>query len=252
MEWLITNALTVLLLPVGMVLLVLLVALLFGWRRPLTAWKPIAIAFISLYVLSTQFVASGLLYLLEPAPREPTLDKSGQAIVVLGGGTYFNAPEYGNDTVTAETLARLRYAVRLHRLLGKPVLVSGGSPEGSPAAEGLLMKQVLLSDYQVPVQWVEQRSRNTLENARFSYRLLKPGGIERAYLVTHAWHMARAKLAFESAGFAVIPAPTGYTTRFGFTILDFLPRVEALRDSSRFFHEVVGIVWYCLRIQLSL
>ena len=252
MEWLITNAVTALLLPVGLVLLILLVALLFGWRRPLTAWKPIAIAFVVLYALSTQFVANGLLYLLEPAPREPAADKSGQAIVVLGGGTYFNAPEYGNDTVAAQTLTRLRYAAHLYRVLGKPVLVSGGSPEGSPAAEAQLMKQVLHSDYQVPVQWVELRSRNTLENARFSYRLLKPGGIERVYLVTNAWHIARARLAFESAGFAVIPAPTGYATRFRITVLDFLPRADALYDSSRFFHELIGIVWYQLRILLLL
>lgn len=251
MEWLITNAIAALLMPLGIVLVLLLTALLMTWRWPLLAWRPTLIACVLLYALSTQFVADGLLYMLEPAPRDPAADPSGQAIVVLGGGTYYKAPEYGGDTVRQQTLARLRYAARLQRALGKPVLVTGGSPEGSLVGEGQLMKVVLQQDFQVPVQWVEQRSNNTLENARLSYRLLKPAGIERVYVVTHAWHMPRARLAFERAGFAVIPAPTGFATRFELTVVDFLPRVEALHDSSRFFHEIAGIVWYYVRFLLK-
>ena len=251
MEWLITNAISALLMPLGIVLVLLLTAVLMAWRWPLLAWRPIAIACVMLYALSTQFVADGLMYVLEPAPRDPAADASGQAIVVLGGGTYHKAPEYGGDTVKAQTLVRLRYAARLQRVLGKPVLVTGGSPEGSLVGEAQLMKVVLQQDFQVPVQWVEQRSHNTLENARLSYRLLKPAGIERVYLVTHAWHMPRARRAFEHAGFAVIPAPTGYTTRFELTVVDFLPKAEALGDSTRFFHEIVGIVWYYVRMLLK-
>jgi uncharacterized SAM-binding protein YcdF (DUF218 family) len=143
---------------------------------------------------------------------------------------------------------RLRYAARLQRALGKPVLATGGSPEGSLIAEAQLMKQVLQQDFQVPVQWVEQRSNNTLEHGRLVYRILKPAGIERIYLVTNAWHMPRARLAFEGAGFAVIPAPTGFVTRFELTILDFLPKAEALSDSTRFCHEILSIAWYYLRL----
>jgi uncharacterized SAM-binding protein YcdF (DUF218 family) len=251
MEWLITNAAASLLMPLGIVLILLLTALLMAWRWPLMAWRPMAIACVLLYALSTQFVANGLLYVLEPAPRDPAADPSGQAIVVLGGGTYYKAPEYGGDTVKAQTLVRLRYAARLQRVLGKPVLATGGSPDGSPVAEAQLMKHALEKDFQVPVQWIEQRSSNTLEHARLVYRLLKPAGVERVYLVTHAWHMPRARLAFERAGFAVIPAPTGFATRFELTVLDFLPRAEALSDSSRFFHEILGIAWYYVRLLLK-
>jgi uncharacterized SAM-binding protein YcdF (DUF218 family) len=251
MEWLITNAIAALLLPPGIIFILLLIALVMTWRWPLLAWRPVALAVVVLYVMSIQIVASGLLYLLEPALPDPAADTSGQAIIVLGGGVNFRAPEYGGDTVKARTLARLRYAARLQRALGKPVLVSGGSPEGSLVGEAQLMKLALEQDFQVPVKWVEQRSNNTLENARLSYRVLKPAGVERIYLVTHAWHMRRARLAFESAGFAVIPAPTTYTTRFEITVLDFLPRAEALEGTSRFLHEAAGIVWYYGRILLK-
>lgn len=248
MEWLITNAIAALLSPLGIVFVILVVALLVAWRRPLVAWRPVALALIVLYPLSTQFVADHLLWWLEPAPRDPASDRSGQSIVVLGGDTYFNAPEYGSDTVKARTLVRLRYAAHLHRTLKKPVLVTGGAPEGNRVPEGDLMKQVMERDFGVPVQWVEKSSRNTFENAQLSQRMLKPADIDRIYLVTHAWHMRRARVAFEHAGFTVIPAPTGYTTNFQLTLIDFLPDASALDDSGRFFREAIGIVWYRLRM----
>jgi uncharacterized SAM-binding protein YcdF (DUF218 family) len=110
------------------------------------------------------------------------------------------------------------------------------------------MKRVLEEEFGVPVQWTEKASRNTLENARLSYRMLAPSNVRTIYLVTDAWHMPRARLAFEQSGFTVIPAGTGYSTRARLTLLDFLPKASALLDSSRFFHEIIGIGWYHLRI----
>jgi len=247
MEFLTIKSISILLEPLGIALIILLVAVVVAWRRPLSGWKPVLLAFIVLYPLSMQYVADQLLWLIEPAPRNPVADKSGQAIVVLGGGTYHSAPEYGADTVKAVVLPRLRYAAHLHRALGKPVLASGGAPEGSSVPEAQLMRHVLMQDFGVSVVWVEESSRNTFENAQQSAAVLKPAGIQTIYLVTHAWHMHRARIAFEHAGFTVIPAPTGYATRFKLTVLDFLPDARALRDSGLFFREVVGIGWYYLR-----
>ena len=36
--------------------------------------------------------------------------------------------------------------------------------------------------------------------------------------------------------------------RFELTVLDFLPNASALEDSSTFFHEVIGIIWYYMRV----
>lgn len=251
MEWLITNSLAALLIPPGSLLLLAAIGALLALRKPRAGRSLVAIALIALYALSTHFVSGALLERLEPAPRDPLADKSGQAIVVLGGGTYFSSPEFGGDTVSTPTLARLRYAARLHRALNKPVLVTSGAPEGNSVSEGELMKQVLETDFRVPVQWTEKVSRNTLENARLSHRVLDAAGIRDIYLVTHAWHMRRAQLAFEHAGFRVIPAGTGYATHFKWTALDYLPNASALLDSSLFFHEVIGIGWYHLRILLG-
>jgi uncharacterized SAM-binding protein YcdF (DUF218 family) len=247
MEWLITKTISTLLAPLGAMLVVLLAAVAVAWRRPLSAWKPVTAVFLVVYPLSTPYVAEHLLWLLEPAPQNPVADTSGQAIVVLGGGTYFSAPEYGADTVQAQVLVRLRYAAHLHHALGKPVLASGGAPEGNPVPEARLMAHVLQQDFRVPEVWVEESSNNTFENALQSAAVLKPAGIQKIYLVTHAWHMRRARIAFEHAGFTVIPAPTGFATRFRLTLIDFLPDARALHGSGVFFRETAGIVWYYLR-----
>lgn len=249
MEWLVTNAVAAALLPPGCLLLLgALGALLMALRCRRLGATLVAAAFVFLYALSTHFVADGLLNALEPAPLDLAANPAGHAIVVLGGGTYFAAPEYGHDTVSSPTLVRLRFAAQLHRRLGKPVMVTGGAPQGNAVPEAKLMKQALQQDFRVPVQWTEPGSNNTLENARRGWRVLEAAGISRIYLVTHARHMPRARLAFERAGFSVIPAPTGYATRYELTALDFLPNARALLHSRDFFHEVIGIGWYHLRL----
>ena len=97
------------------------------------------------------------------------------------------------------------------------------------------------------VKWVEGESNNTAENALLSARMLKASGVPRIYLVTHAWHMPRAKAAFERAGLQVIPAATAYSARLPLRLPAFVPSAQALLDSSYFFHEIVGTVWYRLK-----
>jgi uncharacterized SAM-binding protein YcdF (DUF218 family) len=251
MEWLATNVVAALLMPPGILLVILLLAVALSGRRPRLARGLSLLAVAAFYALSIPFVGSELLHLLEPRPLDPLSERSGQAIVVLGGGTYNAAPEYGSDTVNSATLVRLRYGAKLHRTLKKPVLVAGGSHRGGSSPEARSMRQVLQDEFRVPVQWIEERSSNTLENARGSFHELNGAGIKRIYLVTHAWHMPRARYAFESMGFTVIPAPTGYTTRLPATALDFIPNAQALLNSSWFFHEVIGIGWYHLRVAIG-
>jgi uncharacterized SAM-binding protein YcdF (DUF218 family) len=251
MECVIRNAVALLLMPPGLLILAGFFGLALTGRHPRLGKAVIALALALLYALSTPYVADGLLGELTPEARNPLADHRGQAIVVLGGGKYYAAPEYGGDTVRAATLVRLRYAARLNRLLGTPILVAGGSPEGGAPAEAWLMKYVLQRAFGVPVRWVEDRSDTTLESARAVHTILESAGVRTIYLVTHAWHMPRARLAFEHAGFTVIPAPTRYATHYRLTALDFLPRAVALLDSSHFFHEILGLAWYRLKFRLA-
>jgi uncharacterized SAM-binding protein YcdF (DUF218 family) len=60
--------------------------------------------------------------------------------------------------------------------------------------------------------------------------------------------MRRALIAFERAGFEVIPAPTHYTTRFRLTPIAFIPGSEGLAQSSIACQEAIGMIWYRLRL----
>lgn len=219
-------------------------------KHPKSGKTVATLALVALWVLSTPWISRTLLQALESQPTDPLRALPAQAIVVLGGGKYHAAPEYGADTVSESTLVRLRYAAFLHRQTGKPVLVSGGSPEGSPISEAQTMKSVLENEFKIPVAWTEAASNNTLENARASRAMLAPLDINRVYLVTHAWHMPRSQWIFAQAGFDVVPAPTKFATSFGLTPRDFMPQADALRDSSYFFHEIIGLAWYRLKSAL--
>jgi uncharacterized SAM-binding protein YcdF (DUF218 family) len=248
MSWLFTQIISALLLPPLNLLLLFTLGFLLWHKRPVVARVMVALSLLLLWVLSTPFFAEALLHGLEGSPYVPDTRKlQAEAIVVLGGGTYFHAPEYGGDTVSSETLERLRYAAKLQRETGKPILVTGGTPAGNRISEGDQMKQVLEQDFKVPVQWVEGRSDNTDQNARYSREMLKQAGIDRIYLVTHASHMPRAVLSFQRAGFKVVPAPTAYTTRYQTDALAFIPNAKALRNSRIFLHELIGLFWYQLK-----
>ena len=217
--------------------------------RPRLGRNVLIVSWLLFYGLSTPIIGRALCLSLENTPslQIHTALNSADVIVVLGRGVYSNAPEYGGDTVTGNVLERLRYAAKLYRLTGKPLLVTGGNPQNTTLTEGAVMKDALINDFGVPVKWVEERSRTTWENAYFSAAILQPQNIRRIYLVTHAVHMPRAQAVFEQVGFQVIPAPTMFaTTRNQFTVFDFLPSSAALEVSSVALHEWIGRLWYLL------
>lgn len=253
MSWFITNLIAAFLLPPLSLLLVLALGIILLYRHHKLAKKLILAAFCLLWIASTPYFAEGALHLLE-AQTTP-LDISRQdadAIVILGGGTYFHAPEYaGQDTIGDGTLIRLRYGAKLQRATGKPILVTGGKPLGNSISEAQQMRIALEQDFRVPVRWTEDDSDNTFENAHNSFGILQQAGIHKIYLVTHAWHMPRSAGIFRRAGFEVVEAPTAYTTRYRTDLLSFLPQATSLNDSRIFVHEVIGLLWYRLKLAIS-
>lgn len=248
MTWLITNLIAAFLLPPLSLLLLAALGLWLWHRRPVVARTLLTAAFALLWLLSTPFVADGMLHALEGQPQAvDTKRDKADAIVVLGGGTYFGAPEYGGDTAGEYTLLRLRYGAKLQRDTGLPLLVTAGRPQGNDESEAAQMKRVLEQEFNVPVRWTEDASNTTYENARLSRELLAKTGVQRIYLVTHAWHMPRAARVFRQAGFEVIPAPTAFTTGFQTDLLSFLPDTDALRNSRIFLHELIGMLWYRIK-----
>lgn len=241
MPWMLKKILSALALPPAGPLILAALGLLLMRRWPRVgktlAWSGIAL----LWLLATPLVAVGLLALVEDvAPLDPAQAKQAQAIVVLGGGNYSNAPEYGGDTVGDYSLARIRYAARLHRDTGLPLLVTGGAPLGGKP-EGETMREALEQDFGVKVRWVEAASLDTAQNASLSAPVLKQAGVKRILLVSHAMHLRRARELFERQGLEVVPAPTAYYSRGDLTFYHLLPGIGGLRGSYFALHEALGV-----------
>lgn len=226
------------------------------WQRGARRWggSLVLLAVSFLLIFST---VAGAMLLVGPleryvAPLVAVPDPRPQAIVVLGGGKIADAPEYGGrDQPTLIALARLRYAARLHRETGLPLLASGGSPEGSPGSEAAAMARVLHEDFGASEVWLEERSRNTAENAAFSAAILRQHGIQRILLVTDATHMPRAHAIFQAAGLDAVAAPTLFYTRDRLLPSHFIPGGEGARLTHYALHEWIGIAWYRLRYKQS-
>lgn len=196
------------------------------------------LSLLGLLVLSLPVVGTALMAPLEPHPPITTEQlRRTQAIVVLGGGSYYGAPEYGGDTVSPYTLERLRYAARLARESSLPVLVTAGTPFGG-RAEAESMREALERDFGVKVRWVENASRDTIENASLSAPLLKAGGVARIALVSHGWHLPRAISLFEQQGLEVTPAPTAFSTASPSLLENLLP--GSMNRSRRALSEYLG------------
>ena len=151
------------------------------------------------------------------------------------------------DTVGPLTLERLAEAARLHRRLGLPILVSGGTLRPGRRSLAGLMSAALQEDFGLSTRWQEERSQNTFENASFSAGILRGAGIEAGLVVAHPWDMARALWSFRAVGYPVVPMPVPGARSQRLSPAAFLPQVPALRDSYYALHELIGLAWYRLR-----
>lgn len=141
-------------------------------------------------------------------------------IVVLGGLEDQRATAAWGDPQLNEAAERLTAAATLAIAHPKARLVfSGGSGRlrntvlGHPEIPSVALDFfVSLGIDPVRIIW-EDQSRNTAENARFSYEVAAPASGETWVLVTSAFHMGRALASFEAAGWSqIIPHPVDYRT----------------------------------------
>ena len=196
MGYVLTNVVAAFVLPPLVLLLPGFLGLLLLRFKRRAAIGLLTVSLAGFLVLSMPFVATALARAIEGRPAAAVTAGDAQAIVILAGGNYVDAPEYGGDTVNAWTLERVRWGARVHRATGLPIAVTGGAPASS-TPEAVQMRATLAQDFGMEAKWVEDKSLTTLENARNLRAQLANEKIDRIILVTHALHMRRAHLVFE-------------------------------------------------------
>ena len=188
------------------------------------------------------------------------------AIVLLGGGMGSNTNVYPYAEMWSGA-DRVWHAARLYHAGKAPIVIPTGCGERESALP-------LLVDLGVPEAAIviEDRARNTEENAKFVEDLLtqrrrdaeREEGDEvkvkvkgegkgmRILLVTSAWHMRRSVLMYRkyAPSLEIIPAATDYeatvNTEHPFAFKDIWPDANLLFANSYIFKEYLGYWGYRL------
>lgn len=223
---------------------------LYGWiafrRQPRAARWSIGVGLMLSYSSACPYVA-GQLNLALQTREDAVIPGRAQAIVVLAGGRGLRFDPSGkviDAFLGGSSATRLLHGVRIARATKLPLMVSSGKPDGLDPAEGVVMRDVLTRDILLAPKWVEPDSRNTVENAEFSARILKREKIQTVVLVTDAMHMRRARYLFERNGISVVAAPVGVASGvLQINIRNLIPSLAALSGTNAAFNELGGMVY---------
>lgn len=244
--------------PSNFVILIGIVgALLLRTRFSRWGWRLAIGSLVLLAVIGLSPVGNALIVPLEQ--RFPPWDHGRGAphgMVVLGGAL---SPDvsHARDTVALnEAAERLTAVAELaRRYPDARIIFSGGSgavlfAERPEAAFALrLLESLGVATGRVVA---EDRSRNTVENARFSRALAQPKPGERWLLVTSAYHLPRAMGIFRKAQFPVEAYPVDWRTRgTGDALRPFPTMGEGLRRTDTAMREWIGLLAYWLSGQSS-
>ncbi len=230
-------------------LLIILVLGLLLWRYRLGVWM---VWCSVLFSLAMTCLALGN-YLLEPLEQrfqQPDLKALAQplaGIIVLGGGedaelsSLYDQPQFNQG---AERLTVLPQLMLRHPKI--PVIFSGGS--GSllkPHYRGADVAKQWLTRQGLGARLITERaSRNTFENAHYTYDLMQEVELDPKanwLLITSAFHMPRSVGVFRAAGINVIPYPVDYRVGDGM----FRPKLNRnLNDLNTGVREWIGLMVY--------
>ena len=209
-------------------------------------------ATLALLLIGFSPVAALVLRPLEDRfPQCSAEDTALTGIVVLGGSIDTTVSAARGQVALRDAATRVTMAVGLARRYPEARLVfSGGSgllvAKGDTEADDTRRLWLSLGVAADRIT-IEDRSRNTYENALFTERLIQPKPDERWLLVTSAYHMPRSVGLFRAVGFPVTPCPVDYLTTDGWP--DLLPPSDATMNFRQFgiaAREWIGLVAYRL------
>ena len=127
------------------------------------------------------------------------------------------------------------------------ILTNGKMPWSLGIPEGEYLKKFSIK-FGIPEDRIllTDNVQNTDQEAKSVRKLLKTNKAN-IILVTSAFHMPRAKKIFEATNIKVIPFAVDFRTSIKkITIIDFIPSANSLKDTSNFFREMIGRLYYNL------
>jgi uncharacterized SAM-binding protein YcdF (DUF218 family) len=248
MFFILSKVLLFLLLPLVWIIAILIYSLLTKNIKKRKQGLILSLALILFF--SNDFIINETFQLWEEEPVPIADLPSYEFGIVLTGIT--NSGKDLDDRVFFQKGAdRLLHTVQLYKLGKiKKILITGGAAkliaEGKAEADEL-KKVFLYCGVNENDLFVEDKAKNTRENALFSKLILDSLGVkEKQLLITSAFHMRRAKGCFDKAGIKVDIYPVDYFTSDRKFTPDklLIPSESALGKWALLIHEVTGYVTY--------
>ncbi len=231
--------------------LLLLLASIPWTRRSLRRWRrrrALAVAALAvLVVFSLEPVSNAIQWSMErDAPSTYRPDVTYDAVVLLGGVTDERVIAITGQPAYNDNVERLIMTNRLlHEGKAKVAILSGAAMDADlvPFGEARVMRDQLrewgVDDDRIIV---EEKARNTRENAVYSAEIVRARGFQRVLVVTSAMHMKRAQECFAAVDLPIDTLAVDY--RAHDRKKELLPRAHALATSSTYIRELFGRVIY--------
>ena len=143
--------------PPGGNILAIFFGLLIRRRHPFMGVALVLLSVLGLTAFSLPIVSNAMMVgLAQHKALNIEQAKKGEAIVLLTGGVYAKAPEYGRDTINSTSLFRARYAAYLHKRTDLPLAVIGGRLPDYTRSEAGTVIEALRDDFHIEVKWREE------------------------------------------------------------------------------------------------
>lgn len=172
----------------------------------------VAIVFLTVMLPTGEWLA---VQLENHFPQVTAIPEGVKGAILLGGS--FHRPISVKRGVTSYTSAAGRFIAFSELAYQNPnlqlVFTGGGVNVKGAKSESQIAKEIWQNlGFDTSKIIFEDRSVNTIENAKLTYDLVQPKKGEKYLLVTSAMHMPRSVGLFENAGWEVIPYPVDYHT----------------------------------------
>ncbi len=205
--------------PINLLMFAALIGVLMRYGRAARFGRGLALTAILVLIAAATLPLGMILIapLEDRFPLPPPDLPPPEGIIVLGGAIDDQVSAARGETVFDEGGERLTEAVVLAKRFPQArVVYTGGTASfvpGATSTEALQARKFMSQMGIAPERvMIEDKSRNTDENARFTAAIVHPQPSQRWIIVTSAFHMPRAMGLFEKAGFHPIAYPVAFRT----------------------------------------
>lgn len=235
--------------PGGIISLLILLNIYLYWKK--ISGKIFLTGIIVLfYLLSIQFTA---FYLIKPLENmytnysvEELQMQNHDVIIMLGGGAINNIADIdGDGQVSGYVANRMISSMRLSKQLDLPIILSGGKVFADTGREADIEQRIFKGMGMAEDKLIlENQSRNTVENARNSKKIMQQYNFTQPILITSGFHMPRSMMIFKREGIKPIHYVTDYqlSGKLAWSIFNFVPNNGAFNNSCMAIREYMGIL----------